>query len=52
MEKLDIDISYRNDGSLATDLGSIIELCLPSDEELRKEIEVQKQIFVEQHAKD
>ena len=25
MEKLDIDISYRNDGSLATDLGSIIE---------------------------
>ncbi len=27
-------------------------LCLPSDEELRKEIEVQKQIFVEQHAKD
>ena len=24
MEKLDIDISYRNDGSLATDLGSII----------------------------
>ena len=27
-------------------------LCLPSDEELRKEIEVQKQIFVEQHTKD
>lgn len=27
-------------------------LCLPSDEELRKEIEVQKQIFVEQHAND
>ena len=25
MEKLDIDISYRNDGSLTTDLGSIIE---------------------------
>ena len=25
MEKLDIDISYRNDGSLAADLGSIIE---------------------------
>ena len=27
-------------------------LCLPSDEELRKEIEVQKQMFIEQHTKD
>ena len=93
MKNLDLDIAYRSGGTLAADLGSIIEqaksvacravdvarvyrnwllgkriakysilhgsehlfatkyrLCLPSEEDLRRKIETQKQAFIDRYA--